>query len=35
MNKIYQYIDNLQPSILFIAGLLTLALCWALDRMGD
>jgi hypothetical protein len=35
MQEVYQYIDNLQPGILFTAGLLALGICWALDRMSD
>jgi hypothetical protein len=35
MIEIYQFIDKMQPGILFIAGLLALGLCWALDSMSD
>ena len=35
MQEIFQFIDNLQPGILLIAGLLALVLCWVLDRMSD
>jgi hypothetical protein len=35
MQEIYQWIDDLQPAILFIAGALALGLCWALDKMSE
>lgn len=35
MQEIYQFLDELQPAILFIAVLLALGICWALDRISD
>jgi len=35
MTEIFQFINELQPGILLITGLLAIGLCWALDRMSD
>jgi hypothetical protein len=35
MTEIFQFIDKVQPAVLFITGLLAIGLCWALDRMSD
>jgi hypothetical protein len=35
MQEIYQFIDELRPEILLIAGLLALGFCWVLDRMSN
>ena len=32
MTEIYQFLNKVQPVILFIAGLLALGICWVLDR---